>query len=92
MGIVILDMAIESTLQQAKTTTGDKNVGVMGANTAQQYIKAGLIDEIQISFVPILLGDGLRLFNHLGIEPVELESTRVVEGTGVTHLTFRVVK
>jgi hypothetical protein len=42
--------------------------------------------------VPVLLGDGIRLFDHMGTEPIELESTRVIEGAGVTHLTFRVVK
>lgn len=53
---------------------------------------AGLLDEIQIHLVPVLLGEGLRLFEHLGIEHIELESTRVIESPGVTHLRFRVVK
>ena len=83
---------IESAVTQAKAVAGDKNVGVMGANTAQQCIKAGLLDEIQIHLVPVLLGEGIRLFDHLGSHPIELESTRVIESPGITHLSFRVVK
>lgn len=58
----------------------------------QQCIKVRLLDEITIDLVPVLLGEGIRLFEHLGTEPIELESTRVVEAPGVTHLRFRVVK
>jgi dihydrofolate reductase len=57
-----------------------------GANVAQQYLKAALLDEIQIHLVPVLLGRGVRLFDHLGTEPIELERTRVVEAPGVAHL------
>jgi dihydrofolate reductase len=70
----------------------DKDVGVVGASLVQQCIRAGLLDEIHVDVVPVLLGGGVRLFDHLGTEPIELESTRVIEGAGVTHLTFRVVK
>lgn len=84
---------IESALQQAKAGAGDKDVAIGGgANIVQQFLKAGLIDDIQIHLVPVLLGDGVRLFEHLGAAPIELESTRVIEATGVTHLKFRVVK
>ena len=83
---------IESAVTQAKATAGDKNVGVMGANTAQQCLQAGLLDEIKIHLVPVLLGEGIRLFEHIGTEHIELESTRVIESPGVTHLWFRVVK
>ncbi len=84
---------IERALKQAKTAAGDKDVSVAGgANIVQQYIKAGLLDEIQIHLVPVLLGVGRRLFDHLGTEQIELESTRVIESPGVTHLRFRVVK
>ncbi len=58
----------------------------------QQCVKAGLLDEIHVDLVPVLLGGGVRLFEHLGPESIELESTRVIEVPGVTHLTFRVVK
>jgi dihydrofolate reductase len=83
---------LESALEQAKEVAGDKDVGVVGASLVQQCIRAGLLDEIHVDLVPILLGDGIRLFDHLGTEQIELESTRVIEGAGVTHLTFRVVK
>ena len=83
---------VESAFEQAKAVAGDKNVGVGAASIAQQCIKAGLLDEIQIHLVPVLLGGGVRLFDHLGTEQIELESTRVIEAAGVTHLTYRVVK
>jgi dihydrofolate reductase len=83
---------LESALEQAKAVAGDKDVGVVGASLVQQCIRAGLLDEIHLDLVPVLLGGGVRLLDHLGTEPLELESTRVIEGTGVTHLTFRVVK
>ncbi len=83
---------VESAIEQAKAVAGDKNVAVDGANIVQQCIKAGLVDEIGIDLVPVLLGKGIRLFDHLGTEQIELESTRVIEVPGVTHLRFRVVK
>jgi len=83
---------IESALEKARSAAGDKNVDVGAANVAQQYIRAGLVDEIQIHLVPILLGEGVRLFEHLGSKPIELEKTRLIESPDVTHLRFRVVK
>lgn len=83
---------IESAIATAKKIAGNKNVGVGGANVMQQCIKAGLLDEIHIDLIPVLLGDGVRLFDYLGIEPIELESTQVAEAAGVSHLTFRIVK
>ena len=83
---------LQSALAQAKAIAGDKDVGVVGASLVQQYIRAGVLDEIHFDLVPVLLGDGVRLLDHLSPEPIELESTRVIEGAGVTHLTFRVVK
>lgn len=82
---------IESAIEEAKAAAGDKNVGVMGANTAQQCIRVGLLDELQIHLVPVLLGQGIRLFDHEGTELIGLERTRVIEAPGVTHLRFRVV-
>ena len=84
--------SIESAIEQARKIAGDKNIGVAGANITQQCLKAGLLDEIGIDLVPVLLGSGVRLFEYLGIEPVELECTKVVADTGVTHLMFRVIK
>jgi dihydrofolate reductase len=84
---------VESALRQAKDAAGEtKNVTVGAANTAQQLLKAGLLDELQIHLVPILLGDGKRLFEDLGSDQLELERTRLIEGLGVTHLRFRVLK
>jgi len=83
---------VESAVEQARAVAADKNVAVGVASIAQQCIRAGLLEEIHVDLVPVLLGDGVRLFDHLGTEPIELESTRVIEGAGVTHLTFRVVK
>ena len=83
---------VESAVDRAREVAGEKDVAVMAASIVQQCIKAGLLDEIVINLVPVLLGDGVRLFDHLGTEPIELEHTRVIEGAGITHLTFRVVK
>ena len=85
---------IESALEQAQAAAGDKDVAIGGgASVAQQYLKAGILDEIQLHLVPVLLGDGVRLFeNHLGAERREVECTRVIESPAVTHLRYRVVK
>jgi dihydrofolate reductase len=84
---------IESALEQAKEAAGARDVRLGGgANVAQQYLNAGLLDELQLHVVPVLLGDGVRLFeDHLsGGAPAELELTRVQESpTGVTHLSYR---
>lgn len=82
---------IESALAQAQAIAGEKNIGLMGGNVAQQFIKAGLVDEISIHLVPVFVGSGVRLFDHLGVNPIELECTSVVDAPGVTHLQFRVV-
>jgi dihydrofolate reductase len=86
---------IEAALEQAKEAAGGKDVALGGgADVAQQYLKAGLLDEMLLHVVPILLGDGTRLFEHgLAEEPATLEPTRVIESpTGVAHLRYRVVK
>ena len=82
---------VESAVEQAKAVAGDKDVAVGAASIAQQCIRAGLLDEVHIDLVPVLLGSGVRLFDHLEGQ-VELERTRVVEAPGVTHMTFRVVR
>ena len=83
---------VGSAVKQAKQAAGDKIVGVGGANVAQQCIQLGLLDEIYVQLVPVLLGGGVRLFDPVGTAPLDLETTRVVDAPGVTHLTFRVVK
>ena len=83
---------VESAVEQAREIAGDKDVGVGGANVAQQAIKARLVDTIGVDLVPVLLGEGIRFFDNLGPEPIKLERTKVVAAPGVTHLRFRVVK
>ena len=84
---------IESAVEQAKAAAGDEDVSIGGgASTAQQALKAGLVDEVRLTFAPILLGGGVALFDGLGPDDVELEVTRVVEGPKATHVKYRVVK
>jgi dihydrofolate reductase len=81
---------LESAVGQAKRAAGEKNVLVHGASIAQWTLAAGLLDELQIHLVPILLGEGRRLFEHLGTEQRQLEPIRVVQGRDATHLRYRV--
>jgi dihydrofolate reductase len=83
---------VESAIRQAKQAAGEKNISAASASIAQQCIKAGLLDEIHIDLAPVLLGSGVRLFDHLGTAPIQLERKRVVEAPGVTHLQFGLVK
>jgi dihydrofolate reductase len=62
-----------------------------GGNIAQQYLAAGLLDDLEPHVIPVLLGDGARLFDNLGNAEVQLEQVRAVEAPGVTHLKYRVV-
>jgi dihydrofolate reductase len=83
---------MESAVGEAKGAAGDRDVSVAGgANTIQQALGAGLVDEMQIHVVPLLLGGGIRLFDNVDPETVQLEMDRVVESPAVTHLKFRVV-
>jgi dihydrofolate reductase len=84
---------IESALEQAREAAGDKDVTIGGGGSvAAQYLKAGLLDEMQLHVVPVLLGGGVRLFeDHLEGQARKIECTRIVESpTGVAHLTYRV--
>lgn len=81
---------VETAMTRAKQAASDKDVLVHGATVAQLALAAGVLDEIQIHLVPVLLGEGRRLFEHLGAEHVELEPVRVLEGAEVTHLRYRV--
>jgi dihydrofolate reductase len=81
---------IESALEQAKEAAGGKDVSLAGgAKVVQQYLVAGLLDELDLSVVPIFLGEGELLFENLGTEPPEIELVDVVDGPGVTHLRYR---
>ncbi len=90
---VFVTDGIEAGLEQAKAAAGEKDVGIWGgAKIMRQYLKAGLLDEMQIHLVPVLLGDGVRLFEDLGPGRIELERTRSIQTLGATHLRFRVAK
>ncbi len=82
---------IDAAVAQARAVAGGKNVAVAGgANVVQQCLSAGLLDEMQIHVAPLLLGDGVRLFDDLGAGPRALELTRVIESPAVTHLRYSV--
>ncbi len=84
---------IESALEQAQAVAGDKSVSVMGGATlGQQFIAAGLLDEIQIHLVPVLFGGGTRMFENLGDGQLQLEPLEVIDTPLATHLRYRVVK
>lgn len=80
-------------VQRARATAGEKDVSVAGgANVIQQCLGAGLVDEMQIHVVPVLLGQGRRLFEGSTTGQVDLEATRILESSGVTHLRYRVAR
>ena len=83
--------SLDDGLEQAQEAAGDKEVSVCGADIAQQLLRAGQLDQIQVSISPLLLGGGVRLFDHLGGEPIALEQTRVIASEGVTHVRYRVL-
>jgi dihydrofolate reductase len=84
---------IDAALEQARNAAGEKDVTLAGgASIAQQYLKAGLVDELQVHVAPVFLGDGVRLFEKLGDDRPDLELTRVVDSPRVTHLRYRVQK
>lgn len=88
--VTFVTNGLESAIEQAKVLAGNKNVTVVSATLVQQCLNAGLLDEIHIDLVPCLLGNGVRLFEHLKGVPVTLEEPQVSIGTGVTHLTYRI--
>jgi dihydrofolate reductase len=82
---------VEAAVELARAAAGDRNVLVAGgANVAQQTLRAGLLDEIQIHLVPLLLGGGVRLFDNLDADHVKLERSRMIDSPAVTHLRYRV--
>jgi dihydrofolate reductase len=84
---------LEAAVAQARTAAGDRDVLVAGgASVAQQALRAGLLDEVQLHLAPLLLGDGVRLFDGLGDKLPTLEPIRVVESPKVTHIRYRVVR
>ena len=83
---------IESAVKQAKAAAAGKSVAVHGADTIQQLLNAGLVDEINVDVAAVLLGSGIRLFDHLARTPAVLGNPKVVQGVGVTHLRYPVLK
>ena len=84
---------IKSALEQAKSAAGDKDVRISGgANVIQQFVQAGLIDELIIHLAPVVLGAGVRLLDHLSSDHLQLERMEVVDSPLVTHLKYRVIK
>ncbi|MCC2033939.1 dihydrofolate reductase family protein [Microbacterium sp. BWT-G7] len=82
---------IEAAFREARDAASGKDVLVHGAATAQRALAAGLLDQIEIHLIPVLLGEGRRLFEHLGSQHRELERLRVLAGEGdVTHLRYRI--
>jgi dihydrofolate reductase len=82
---------IESAVNQAKAAANGKSVGVHGADTIQQLLNAGLLDELHIDIAAVLLGSGVRLFDHLADTPAVLGNPTVLQGVGVTHLRYPVL-
>jgi dihydrofolate reductase len=83
---------IERAVEQARTAAGGKDVALMGATIVQQGLRAGLLDELVISLVPVVLGRGARPLEGLEPGSVQLDLVRVVDAPGVTHLTYRVMR
>jgi dihydrofolate reductase len=81
---------VQSTMAQAKKAAGEADVMVHGAELARLLLRAGALDELEIQLIPVLLGGGRSLFGELG-QQTELESTRVIDAPGVTHLRYRVL-
>ena len=84
---------VESAIARAKqVVTGDKVIAVGGTQIVRQSLQAGLIDQIEIDLAPILLGNGIRLFDQLGTDPIQLEIDRVIDAPLVTHIRYLVKK
>jgi dihydrofolate reductase len=83
---------VETAMARAKEAAGERDVLVHGAGTAQLALAAGVLDELQIHLIPVLFGQGRRLFDHLGAGQVELEPIRILAGPGATHLRYRVCR
>jgi dihydrofolate reductase len=81
---------LETAVNRAKTAAAGKSVGVHGADTIQQLLNAGLLDEIHVDIAALFLGSGIRLFDHLAATPIVLGNPTVIAGDGVTHLRYPV--
>jgi dihydrofolate reductase len=91
-GVYTFVNSVDAAIESAKTLAGDKDVVIMGANVAGQFLQRGLIDEISIHLVPILFGSGTRLFEGLDGEHISLESIEVIQTAEAIHMRFRVLQ
>lgn len=87
--VTYVNDGIASAMAQAKAAAGDRDVFVLGAYTAQRALEAGVLDELQIHQIPVLFGNGLRLFDVLP-SAIELEVVRVIDTPEATHIRYRV--
>jgi dihydrofolate reductase len=93
LSITFVTEGTEAAVQKAKKAAGTREVTVVGgASTAQQCIREGLADELEIGIAPVLFGDGLRLFENMGGKPLQLEMVRVLKSPDRTDIKYRVVK
>jgi dihydrofolate reductase len=81
---------VEAAIAKARQIAGKKDVVIGAPSVLQQCIQLGLLDEIVIDLAPVVLGGGIRLFDHMGTEPLELEIATVSSTRAVTHITYRV--
>ncbi len=92
-GFIYVKEGIETALEKARSTAGDKDIWLMGgANVIQQYIKAGLVEEIHLHIAPLLLADGTRLFEHIGHNPIQLDCVQTISTPAATHIRYKVIK
>jgi dihydrofolate reductase len=93
LSITFVTEGTEAAVQKAKKAAGTRDVTVVGgASTAQQIIRAGLADELEIGIVPVLFGQGLRFFENLGEQPPRLETINVVNSPDRTDIRLRVAR
>ena len=84
---------LERAVELAQDAAGDKDVSVCAADPVQQLLRMGKLDEIEVSLTPVILGGGVRLFDHLSeVAPVTLEQLWAIPSTDVTHIRYRVVR
>ncbi len=83
---------VESAVRQARAVADRKDVSIGSPTITQQCLNAGLLDEIVVELVPVLMGQGIRFFDHPSVAPIRLTDPDVIQGTGVTHLRYQVLR